>query len=86
MSVGMCVHIGKAVTNRCILTSQGDSGGPLVCEMGGRMFLFGVVSWGEGCARKNKPGVYTQVSNYNNWIAASTGISEYTNGLMYPIK
>jgi secreted trypsin-like serine protease len=49
---------------------QGDSGGPLAVGDGkGNRFQVGIVSWGEGCGRPNKFGVYTRVTSVQPWIA-----------------
>uniref|UniRef100_A0A3Q2YH07 trypsin n=1 Tax=Hippocampus comes TaxID=109280 RepID=A0A3Q2YH07_HIPCM len=49
---------------------QGDSGGPLIYQdrISGRFQLHGITSWGDGCGEKGKPGVYTRVSAFSDWI------------------
>lgn len=53
---------------------QGDSGGPVVVPDGhGGHLLVGIVSWGEGCARAGKPGVYAEVAALADFIDANDG-------------
>ncbi|RXN03467.1 transmembrane protease serine 9-like protein [Labeo rohita] len=47
---------------------QGDSGGPLVSKQGSIWVQSGIVSFGNGCALANSPGVYARVTQYQNWI------------------
>lgn len=59
-----CAGYDKIAKDAC----QGDSGGPHVTRYRDTYFITGIVSWGEGCARKGKYGIYTQVSKYIRWI------------------
>lgn len=72
---------GGAVTDRMFCAGlgtsdscQGDSGGPaLVYNKQGTPMLAGLISWGAGCARKNYPGVYVDVTKYRDFINGTIG-------------
>jgi secreted trypsin-like serine protease len=53
-------------------TCQGDSGGPMFRrDNAGAWIQVGIVSWGQGCARPDYPGVYTEVSTFASAIKSA---------------
>lgn len=51
---------------------QGDSGGPATIGLVENAKLVGLVSWGEGCAKPFKYGVYTRVPSFADWVRTKT--------------
>lgn len=47
---------------------QGDGGGPHVTGYNGTYFVTGIISWGEGCGKQGKYGIYTKLSNFLPWV------------------
>lgn len=64
----ICAGLQKGGVDSC----QGDSGGPATAVVNGSRRLVGIVSWGEGCALRDKYGVYSNVSKFGSWVADRT--------------
>lgn len=72
-------HFGNSITRNMICAGfpegmkdacKGDSGGPLVSKG----ILLGIVSWGEGCARRNTPAIFSNVAELRPFIKSVAGI------------
>lgn len=68
----ICAGLRQGGVDSC----QGDSGGPLVCKnpVNPRQWIqVGATSWGKGCARALKYGVYANIKRYLPWVNFLTG-------------
>lgn len=54
---------------------NGDSGGPLVCEMGGKWYLHGAVSFGRQRCPTTHFTVFARITTYKSWILQMIGES-----------
>ncbi|XP_076365543.1 serine protease 1-like [Tachypleus tridentatus] len=60
----LCAGYERGRVDSC----AGDSGGPLLYEVDGKWEIYGITSFGEGCGRKGKYGIYTNVVKFVKWI------------------
>ncbi|CAH1389854.1 unnamed protein product [Nezara viridula] len=68
---GICVGRIKKGIQFCTLEDmeendacQGDSGGPLACNG----VIWGLISWGKGCARPGNPAVFARTDVAKKWL------------------
>lgn len=65
-------------------TCAGDSGGPILCrditKLNQPWTIFGVTSFGDGCGKEEKFGIYTKLPNYVDWIWSVVNCNGYCSG------
>lgn len=70
-------YIGYHISNRMLCAGfkqgrvdscSGDSGGPLLLQKESKWTVYGITSFGDGCGRKGKYGIYANVPKFVKWI------------------
>ena len=66
----LCAGEGRAAASG---GCNGDSGGPLACEMGGKWYLHGAVSFGKRSCPTTYFTVFARITSYKSWILNKIG-------------
>ncbi|GFT65234.1 coagulation factor X [Nephila pilipes] len=73
----LCAGFSNGQVDSC----RGDSGGPLMHERkDGTWAVYGITSFGDGCGKKGKYGVYSNVYNLLDWVKNVIKYIEVRNG------
>uniref|UniRef100_A0A673NG51 Zgc:123295 n=1 Tax=Sinocyclocheilus rhinocerous TaxID=307959 RepID=A0A673NG51_9TELE len=65
--------VNISITSNMICAGLLNQGGKDSCQSGSLWIQSGIVSFGKGCAEPKYPGVYSRVSQYQDWIKSNTG-------------
>nr|XP_056716820.1 transmembrane protease serine 5 [Euleptes europaea] len=60
----LCADYLDESTDAC----QSNSAGPLICQHEQTWHLVGIGSWGSRCAMPRRPGIFTKVTEFLDWI------------------
>ncbi|KAK8401029.1 hypothetical protein O3P69_002659 [Scylla paramamosain] len=63
----LCGGISQGVACHSTL----DGGSPLGCEVGGRWFLAGLVSWSRDCSSSGQASIYSRIPAFTGWVQAA---------------
>uniref|UniRef100_A0A3Q2UIU7 pancreatic elastase n=1 Tax=Fundulus heteroclitus TaxID=8078 RepID=A0A3Q2UIU7_FUNHE len=67
---GTVINNGMICAGRSEISCYGYLGGPLSCQVDGKYYVHGSLSvtTGSGCDNKEKPPIFTRLSDYTDWI------------------
>ena len=71
----MRIRVLVLIKNLILFSKKGDSGGPLICGSKEKKKVYGIISWGLGCAKG--VGIYARVAFHRDWIDKEINVTRF---------